>query len=101
MSSFTLTCVTIILSQCWKALSEALVPAEENEGRIFPDVSRIREVSFSVAAAVLKQAHKEELLQSKPLLDRIERQGAVHLAIAPWILPTNPACSADILQTLS
>lgn len=34
------------------ALSDSLTQAEENEGRIFPDVSRIRDVSFKVACAV-------------------------------------------------
>jgi hypothetical protein len=37
--------------------------------------SHAKRVSFMVAVAVLKQAYEEELLMSKPLLDRIERQG--------------------------
>ena len=45
------------------ALSDSLTQSEENEGRIFPDVGRIRDVSFKVAVAVLEQAFREDLIQ--------------------------------------
>jgi len=67
------------------ALSDSLTQAEENEGRIFPDVSRIRDVSFKVACAVLEQAYNENLVLNDSLLERIEKVGNAEDAIADYV----------------
>ena len=47
------------------ALANSLTPEEIQEGRVFPDVKRIREISHSVAMAVMLQANNEGLVQNE------------------------------------
>ena len=43
------------------ALAKSLTTEERQSGQIFPAVNRIREISHSVALAVIRQAHSEGL----------------------------------------
>jgi len=47
------------------ALANSLTDDEVAEGRVFPDVKRIRDISHSVAIAVIMQAHNEVLIQNE------------------------------------
>jgi malate dehydrogenase (oxaloacetate-decarboxylating)(NADP+) len=51
------------------ALSTAINASELNEGRLYPHVDRIREVSIVVAREVIRQSQREGLDQVRLLRD--------------------------------
>lgn len=46
---------------CSVALAESMTPDEIADGRVFPDITRIRDVSHTVAMALIKRAYAEGL----------------------------------------
>lgn len=49
------------------ALSKTINQQELNDGRLYPEVTRIREVSVVVAREVIRQAQKDDLDREKSL----------------------------------
>jgi malate dehydrogenase (oxaloacetate-decarboxylating) len=54
-----------------EALAAQVTEAERASGLLFPSVSRLRDVSFEIAVAVVRQAVREGVAQVAP--DDIER----------------------------
>lgn len=61
---FILQCTTLTVDQIYAsavALSTTVSPEEENEGRLYPELERIREVSVIVARQVIREAQSQGL----------------------------------------
>jgi len=56
------------------ALSTAINQKELNEGRLYPDITRIREVSVIVAREVIRQAQREKLDREKSIRDLSDKE---------------------------
>eukprot|EP01087_Luapelamoeba_hula_P010988 TRINITY_DN2946_c0_g1_i2.p1 TRINITY_DN2946_c0_g1~~TRINITY_DN2946_c0_g1_i2.p1 ORF type:complete len:438 (+),score=101.36 TRINITY_DN2946_c0_g1_i2:577-1890(+) len=65
-----------------EALAESVTEEEEKEGRIYPRIKRIREVSAEVAAKVMLQASKQGLAQEK-----VEEDGLVDRVLKTMYCP--------------
>ncbi len=71
------------------ALASSLTEAERSRQQLYPDISRIREVSAEVAAAVCEQAVREGLATDPTLLQVARLSGVVATAgyMAPGDVP--------------
>jgi malate dehydrogenase (oxaloacetate-decarboxylating)(NADP+) len=56
------------------ALSKTINQQELSEGRLYPNITRIREVSVTVAREVIRQAQKEQLDRERSIRDLSDAQ---------------------------
>ncbi|KAI8969905.1 hypothetical protein BDF20DRAFT_907514 [Mycotypha africana] len=80
-----------IVLRASKALADSLTSEEHEQGLLYPELSRIREVSASVAAAVVDQAVKDKLATANEVLSVKPNEYVDYVQSRMWT-PTYEDC---------